>query len=79
MKISEVCLAKFVYTYNEFAFFSLLLIYLHKNRLNSRALHWDWDPARPVGPYTNLMGVGGLNFAAVGVGSQKISCRTFME
>lgn len=27
-----------------------------------REMHWDWDPASPMGPNQSLAGTGGFNF-----------------
>lgn len=34
-------------------------------------MHWDWDPAGPARPNTNLAGAGGSTFAASGSGRSK--------
>lgn len=39
--------------------------------LDSKALHWNWEPEGPTGPNPNLVGMGGVNVAAGGGGRSK--------
>jgi len=31
----------------------------------TRALHWNWDPAGPVGPNDDVAGAGGLKISKI--------------